>query len=409
MGKTLRRYLLREIGGAFLAGIAIFTSILFLVKVVALIELIFARGVPAALVLRLLAAILPSFLEATLPMAFLLGVVVALGRMATDHETVAIRAAGISVWQVLPPVLVLAVVVAVSTLALSMTARPWGHREIERTAFEIAKTRASAALRPHFFNTEFEHMVVYVDRIDDDTGDLVGVLLSDERGQAGSQAVFARSGHVGAHEDSGRLFLQLLDGTSVTSRGTATEYDVTSFRSLEVSLELRTATGAKTESDEPATLRWDDMRAELSSGDAGRAREAAIELHRRLALSAVAIALAMLGSALGFSSTPASRGRSVAISIGTILVFYGLLTLAVALARSQALAPAVALWMPDLALASFSLWALSRIARDRSPLPLLLRAGARGDGTRRNIVRAFLGRPAPAAPPEPAGRVRGGT
>src|SRR5205085_8309802 len=98
-----------------------------------------------------------------------------------------------------PPVLVLAAAVGAATLALSMTARPWGHREIERTAFEIAKTRASAALRPHFFNTEFERMVVYVDHIDDGTGKLAGVLLSDERGQDGQSTVFARSGEVGAH------------------------------------------------------------------------------------------------------------------------------------------------------------------------------------------------------------------
>jgi lipopolysaccharide export LptBFGC system permease protein LptF len=64
-----------------------------------LIEMIFGRGVPAGLVVRLLAAILPSFLEATLPLAFLLGVVGALGRMASDHETLALRAAGLSVWQ----------------------------------------------------------------------------------------------------------------------------------------------------------------------------------------------------------------------------------------------------------------------------------------------------------------------
>ena len=369
MGKTLRRYLVREIGGAFFAGIAIFTSILFLVKAVALIEMIFARGVPAELVLRLLVAILPSFLEATLPMAFLLGIVVALGRMASDHETVALGAAGISIWQVLPSVMLLSVVVAAATLALSMTARPWGHREIERTAFEIAKRRASAAIRPRFFNTDFERMVVYVDRIERDTGNLVGVLLSDERGDSGRQAVFASRGRMGAHEDSGKLFLELHDGTSVSTRENATDYDVTSFRSLEVSLELRTATGRATRSDEPATLGLGDMLEDLSGADEKHASEAAIELHRRLGTSAAAIVLAMFGAALGFSASPASRGRAIAISLVTILAFYALLSIAVSMARAGTLPPLVSLWMPDAALAVVALWSLSRIARGLSPLP----------------------------------------
>jgi len=377
MGKTLRRYLVGEIGGAFLAGIAIFSSILFLLRAVELIEMIFARGVPAGLVLRLLAAILPSFLEATLPMAFLLAVVAALGRMASDHETMAMRAAGLSVWQVLPSVLTLSVLVALATLTLSMTARPWGHREIERTAFEIAKTRASAALRPRFFNTDFERMVVYVDRIEADTGSLVGVLLSDERGRAGRSTVFARSGRVGGHEDSGSLFLQLLDGTSVTSRENVADYDVTQFRSLEVSLELRTATGNKPAGDEPATLNWEELSAGIAGSDAHEAREATIEVHRRFSIAAAALALALLGTSLGFHPSPTTRGRAIAMSVATILAFYGLLTLAVAVARSGKLPPAAALWLPDALLTALALWSLSRSARDRPAFPSLSSAWTR--------------------------------
>jgi lipopolysaccharide export system permease protein len=294
--------------------------------------------------------------------------------MASDRETLAIRAAGISVWQVLPAVLALSGVIAVATLALSMTARPWGHREIERTAFEIAKTRASAAIRPHFFNTEFARMVVYVDRIDDATGTLHGVLLSDERGADDRSTVLARNGRIGAHDDSGRLYLQLFDGTSVSARGATAQYDVTSFRSLELSLELRTATGATGRSDEPATLAWNEITSALTGAEEAHAREAVIELHRRLSMAAAPIPLALLGVALGFSVASASRARAIAISILSVLAFQGLLTLSVALARSGKLPPAVALWMPDLLLALVAYGALARAARDRFAFPALFAA-----------------------------------
>ena len=310
-------------------------------------------------------------------MAFLLGVVGGLGRMAADHETLALRASGLSLWSVMPPVLALAGVVAAATLALSMTARPWGHREIERTGFEIAKTRASAALKPRFFNTEFERMVVYVDRIDRATGDLKGVLLSDERGRAGRSTVFARLGRIGGHEDSGRLFLQLLDGTSVTSRENAADVDVTKFRSLEVSLELRASTGNRPGHDEPAALDWRALREDLGGADAARAREATIEMHRRFSIAAAAILLAVFGAALGFHPSPSARSRAVATSLVTILAFYAMLTFAVASARSGALPPAVALWMPDTVLGAVAAWTALRSAKDRRPLPRLLPAWPR--------------------------------
>lgn len=364
MGKTLRRYLLREIGAAFLAGIAVFSSILFLLRTVDLIEMIFARGVPAALAARLLAAILPSFLEATLPMAFLLGIVIALRRMASDHEVLALRAAGLSVWQMLPPLVALSLLIAASTLALSMTARPWGHREIERTVFEIAKTRATAALRPRFFNTDFERMVVYVDRIDAETGDLFGVLLSDERGKAGRSTVFAKKGKVGGHRDSGSLFLQLFDGTSVTTRDNAADYDMTKFRSLDVNLELRTATGNRSSSDEPATLLWGEIREQMASQNSSTSTEATIELHRRLSIAASTIALALLGVGLGFQPSRGSPNQPVGMAIGAILALQGLLALAVALARSNSFSPVAVLWSPIVLLTIAALWVLSRSAHD---------------------------------------------
>jgi lipopolysaccharide export system permease protein len=368
MGKTLRRYLLREIGSAFLAGIAIFSSILFLLRTLDLIEMIFARGVPGALVARLLLAILPSFLEAVLPMAFLLGIVLAFGRLSGDGETMALRAAGISVYRILPPVVGLSVVVAAATLTLSMTARPWGHREIESTAFEIAKTRASAALRPRFFNTDFERMVVYVDRIEPDSGELVGVMLSDERGEDRT-TVFARRGRVGGHEDSGRLYLQLVEGTSVTSSEMSPDYDVTSFRTLDVSLELRTATGTRPLSDEPAALTWTELVEGGRSEDTGRSLEARIETQRRFAIAAAAIALALLGTALGLHPAPGTRSRAVGVSIAVILLFYGLLAVAVAVARGGSLPPAVALWLPNAVLTVAAIAAVRRSARDRPALP----------------------------------------
>jgi lipopolysaccharide export system permease protein len=367
LGKTLRRYLLREIGGAFLAGIAVFASILFLLRAIDLIEMIFARGVPAFLVVRLLGAILPSLVEVTLPMAFLLAVVSALGRMASDRETLALRAAGLNVWQILPPVVAVALMVSVASLVLSMTARPWGHAEIERTLFEIAKTRASAALRPRFFNTDFERMVVYVDHIEP-SGDLVGVLLSDERSGGDRSTVFAHTGRVGGHEDSGRLYLQLLDGTSVSSRESYADYDVTKFRSLEVSLELRTATGDRPATDEPAAMGWSELRSELAGDDDARAREASIGLHRRFSIAAAAISLGLFGAALGFVTSATTRGRSVGVSIAIILAYYAVLMLGVGIARARTMPPFVALWAPNLVLAALAIWSLSRNAKDRPML-----------------------------------------
>jgi len=92
--KILDRYIVRELIVPFVLGLAVFTSILLIVRILKLVELVVNRGVPIGQVLRLFSYILPAFLEVTVPMALLLAILVAFGRLSSDSEIVALRAAG---------------------------------------------------------------------------------------------------------------------------------------------------------------------------------------------------------------------------------------------------------------------------------------------------------------------------
>ena len=93
--------------------------------------------------LRLFSYILPAFLEVTVPMALLLAILVAFGRLSSDSEIIALRAAGHQPlspaacrWRSSPSI------VALLTLGLSLYARPWGNTLLRTGLYEIVKTRA---------------------------------------------------------------------------------------------------------------------------------------------------------------------------------------------------------------------------------------------------------------------------
>jgi lipopolysaccharide export system permease protein len=90
---TLDRYFLREIASPFLFGVTLFTFFLFLDRIYELTDLVVTKGVPFHLVLQLLLYMLPSFLTNTLPMALLVAVLLAGGRLSADLEIVACKAA----------------------------------------------------------------------------------------------------------------------------------------------------------------------------------------------------------------------------------------------------------------------------------------------------------------------------
>ena len=59
-------------------------------------KVLVSRGADLATVFRAFSYLLPSIFSVTIPMAFLLGVLLAFGRMASDSEIVALRASGVS-------------------------------------------------------------------------------------------------------------------------------------------------------------------------------------------------------------------------------------------------------------------------------------------------------------------------
>src|SRR5574340_988055 len=95
MKKTLHRYIFKEITVPFLLGMATFTSVLLMGRLLKLADLVVAKGVPLASILRMVFYLLPYFCLVTIPMAFLLAVLLAFGRLSADSEVTAMKACGV--------------------------------------------------------------------------------------------------------------------------------------------------------------------------------------------------------------------------------------------------------------------------------------------------------------------------
>jgi lipopolysaccharide export system permease protein len=372
MGSTLRRYVLGEVRKAFLAGLAMAVCVLFVLRIMGFVDLVFARGVPGDQVLALAGYIVPSFLEIALPMAMLLSVVVGIGRLQSDGEVTAMSAAGLSLTQLARPVFRISFVVALASLALGMYVRPWANRNIERTSYDMARTRLTANLRPGVFNSWFGGVIIYIDQLDPDTGLMKHVVLSDERDEQGPRTLFAREGRVVSHEDRQEAYLSMRDGALLSYHDNTDYYDRTDFTSFELYLELREEAESQRPADhEPTAMSWpallESREALVTAGKP--AIEETIEIQRKLVLPVATCLLPLIGVPLAISRTRTARSRGLVVSISVILVYYLLLTGAVTVAREQRMDAVVAMWLPNVALVVASAYVFIRRAGGRSTFP----------------------------------------
>src|SRR4030065_2801112 len=102
MPQILYRYLLLEILPPFWVSLLGFTSIVFLGRMMKVTQMIVVKGVGLVEVLKTCVYLLPYLLVFTLPMAAIVGILLALTRLSADQEVVAMKTAGLGYTQPLP-------------------------------------------------------------------------------------------------------------------------------------------------------------------------------------------------------------------------------------------------------------------------------------------------------------------
>jgi len=378
--RIIDRYLVREIVAPFALGLAVFTSILLIVRILKLVELVVNRGVPLVEIVKLFAYILPAFLEVTVPMALLLAILVAFGRMSSDSEIVALQASGVAFLRLLYPVALFAVAVTGLALVLSIWVRPWGNSHLRTGLYEIVKARASAGIKPQIFNDDFSGLVIYVDRIEPPGNDLQGILIADSRDPRQRNTVYARSGSVMTNEDAHSLTLRLLDGGIYTAAEAGGGYQATRFTTYDVQLDLNVALADVSDREkDPSEMTLGELRAAIArrfdAGDPAYAER--VELHRKFAIPFACLVLAALGAPLGIRPSRAVHSRGFMVSLVLIFAYYLLLTLGHSLGERGILPPLLASWLPNLGLSAVAAVLLFRTVRDtrvtRPALPDLVR------------------------------------
>ena len=368
MGRTFHRYILFEVLAPFCGGLALFTFILLIARIMRLVELIVNRGVPFEQILLLFSYILPAFLEVTVPMALLLGVILGVGRLSSDSEIIALRASGVSLYQIAKPILALALVVWVGSFMLSLHARPWGNAALKTGIFELARTRATAGLKEQVFNDDFAGLVIYSEKIEPPGTQLRRIMISDHRSGGDANTVIAQRGEIIADQVSQTLNLRLFDGTIFTNAPKRQTYERTDFQVYDVLLDLGEALGnLPSRKIAPNEMPLAELRARIRSEQAAGepAIKERVELQRRLAVPCAALVFALLGIPLGLQPVRAVRSRGMAVSLGIILIYYLLLGSAEALARNGRAPIIPALWMPNLVLGIAGIVLFRRAAKER--------------------------------------------
>lgn len=356
----LQRYLMREIVGIFILSLVIFTLVLLMGRMIKLMEMVVANGVPLFEVLHLIGLLLPSFLVLTIPMALLLAVLLAIGRFSADNEITIIKASGLSISSLLPPILLVAAGAFLITLFTSVVAVPWGNSGFKQLTMEVARKYAASAIRERIFRDDLPGIVLYVDDFDEMQRTMQHVMIQDSRNPDKPLTIFAKSGVISSDEE-GTLRILLKQGSIHTQQ--KQDYRLISFAEYLLTAESGRGTPpARTELDFTIT----ELRQQAASSQQTPSvrLKTLVELHSRFAFPAAAFVFAILALPLGLSNRRSGKGAGFTVSILILLVYYIMLSFLRTMAEKGGIPPALAVWIPNLLFLLLGLFLLRLASRE---------------------------------------------
>jgi LPS export ABC transporter permease LptF/LPS export ABC transporter permease LptG len=360
--RILDRYIVREVLRHALLGLLIFTFVLFVPKLVRLMELLVRHSGSGSQIALLFLCIIPSVLVFTLPMAVLVGVLLGLGRMSMDSEIIALTALGISRKRILFPVGVVAVSGAILTLLMTIWIAPKSLRTLRDVEGNLITSQISFQVMPRVFDERFPHLVLYINDVLASGTHWNGVFLAEAGGESGSRITLAESAVVIADPQQGKLELHLNGGsTHEMSRLDPNTYSVTAFGRSDWPIEVTgMGTGKERQLSNPERSLSD-----LWHDRGKRWREARVELNQRFAFPVACFVFALIAVPLGAQPRRGGRAAGTLLAVLVIGAYYLLFIMGAGLARQGVIPPSVGMWSANVILALMGFGLLPRMERYR--------------------------------------------
>ncbi|HSR15368.1 MAG TPA: LptF/LptG family permease, partial [Gemmatimonadales bacterium] len=212
--RLLSRYLLRELAAPFLFSLGALTSMLLLNQIAKRFGDLVGKGLSGEVIAEVLLLSLPFIVALTLPMAVLVAVLYGFSHLAADSEITAMRASGISVGQMLRPVLVAGVLIAVLNFLFLDQVLPRSNARLRNLQLDIGRTTPTLTMREQAINPLPPENKYHIraSRIEAGTGRMRNITIFDLSQPASRRIVYGDSGVMAFEANGTDLRLHLFDG-----------------------------------------------------------------------------------------------------------------------------------------------------------------------------------------------------
>ena len=212
--------MLKSFIGPFVATFFISMFVLIMQFLWRMIDEIVGKGLEFTVIAELLIYVATTLVPMALPLAVLLSSIMTFGSLGENYELIALKSAGISLYRIMKPLIILIICLTVFAFVFSNNILPVANLKFYSLLYDIRKQKPEMSFKEGIFTNDLEGYSIKIDKINKETGMMYNMLIYEHKDGSGNYDVTkADSGMMISDAKSNLMELVLYNGHSYTDEG----------------------------------------------------------------------------------------------------------------------------------------------------------------------------------------------
>jgi lipopolysaccharide export system permease protein len=355
---TLHKYIFNEIWPTFITVLMVFIFLIMSTEMLKFSEWVINYGVRLTQVLMFIFYLLPDIILFALPATTLMAVFVAFLRLSSSNEILAMKSSGISLFQMLPTVLLVSLISFLVAMFLGIVGSPWG----------IAQSGDNLGIKKRVFSQPIDNLTFYVNSSSSADNVLRDVFVVNKTDPTVTSTTVAKEAKILRDPESRTITIVFLDGTlsyvDKDSRNMGGHFD---RRRLNIGMDkiMESVSSGEKDPVEMSVRELIDL-IELEAKGGQDYNMALVHLLEKFSIPLAVFLMGIIGVPLGAQLKSGGRTVGIVVGLTVFLIYYMCLAAVRNLCKTGFITPFIGIWAPDLFLLISCLYLWHRAIKERS-------------------------------------------
>ncbi len=211
--KRLHLYIVKRFIGPLVVTLLISLFVLLMQFLWVYLDDLVGKGLELNIIVEFLIYTLAMLMPMALPLSMLLASIMTFGDLGENNELLAMKAAGISLFRIMKPVIVLSILVSIGAFYFSNRVIPVSYKKLIALMASIRQMRPEIVVKEGVFSNDIDNFSIKVGHKTKDGSMLYDIMIYNHQHDRGNEAVtLADSGTMKITKDKRYMILTLYSG-----------------------------------------------------------------------------------------------------------------------------------------------------------------------------------------------------